>query len=59
MDGHELAVIWDVHLFTDVMCTGVWEALKELKDPVLKSLAASLKNTVLAGRAPPEVEALG
>ena len=34
------------------MCTGVWEALKELKDPVLNSLAASLKNTVLAGRAP-------
>ena len=34
------------------MCTGVWEVLKELQDPVLKSLAASLKITVLAGRAP-------
>ena len=61
----------DVHFPTDVMCSGVWETLKEFQDPELQSLAASLRATVLAGRAPtttskylyafevPEVEALG
>ena len=48
-----IVVIWDLMSHsTDVMCTGVWEVLKELQDPVLKSLAASLQTTVFAGRAP-------
>ena len=42
----------DVHFPTDVMCFGVWETLKEFQDPELQSLAASLRATVLAGRAP-------
>ena len=41
----------DAHFPTDVMCTGVWEALKGLHDPELKRLATSLQSTVLASRA--------
>ena len=42
----------DVHFPTDIMCSGVWETLKEFQDPELQSLAASLRATVLAGRTP-------
>ena len=40
-----------VHFPTDVLCSGVWEVLKDFQEPELKSLATALQSTVLASRA--------
>ena len=40
-----------VHFPTDVLCSGVWEVLKNFQEPELKSLATALQSTVLASRA--------
>ena len=40
-----------VHFLTDVLCSGVWEVLKDFQEPELKSLVAALQSTVLASRA--------
>ena len=40
-----------VHFLIDVLCSGVWEVLKDFQEPELKSLAAALQSTVLASGA--------
>ena len=39
------------HFLIDVLCSGVWEVLKDIQEPELKSLAAALQSNVLASRA--------
>ena len=44
------------YFLTDVLCTGVWEALGDYQQPELQTLAASLQATVLsAGHLRPQV----